>query len=78
MPRFFFHVHDEIVAFDDEGVELPSAAVARQEALRGARSLACEEVLKGRLHLNHRIEVVDENGRILETVKFGDAVAVDG
>jgi hypothetical protein len=77
MPRFFFHVYDDIVALDNEGVELSSIERAKDEAIRGARALACEEVLKGDLHLDHRIEVADESGAVLEIVNFRDVVAVD-
>lgn len=34
MPRFFFHTHDGEEITDREGLELPSAAEARQEAAR--------------------------------------------
>jgi hypothetical protein len=58
MPRFFFHVYDNIVALDDEGLELESAALARNAAVRAARQLAAEEIVSdGVLHLRHRIEV---------------------
>lgn len=77
MPRFFFNVYDDIVALDDEGVTLPDVEAAKQEALRGARSLAAEQVLAGRLNLQHWIEASDETGAVVATVTFRDAVAVE-
>lgn len=74
MPRFFFHLYDETVAFDQEGQELPSSAAAREEAIRVARQLACHEVMKGHLGLAHRIEVEDKDGVSVATVAVKDAV----
>jgi hypothetical protein len=77
MPRFFFHVYDNIVALDDEGLELESAALARNAAVRAARQLAAEEIVSdGVLHLRHRIEVEDEEGRPVLTVPFAAAFKV--
>jgi hypothetical protein len=78
MSRYFFHVHDDVEASDQDGVELPSIEAAKWEALRGARSLAAEQVLEGRLNLGHSIDVADETGAVVATVTFRDAVAVEG
>lgn len=77
IPRFFFIIHDDIDAEDDEGMILSGPEAARKEALKGARALACEQVCKGYLKLNHRIDVADESGRIVLTIPFREAVAVD-
>ena len=78
MPRFFFHVYDDVVALDEEGVELPDAAGAEREGRRGARALASEQVLEGRLNLSHRIDIADETGAVVATIAFRDAIAVEG
>ena len=78
MPRFFFHVYDDVVARDEEGVELADSDAARTEAVRGARSLACEQVLSGRLDLSHRVEVEDDTGAHVATIEFRDVIAVAG
>jgi hypothetical protein len=77
MPRFFFHVIDDIDARDDEGLELRDVEAARSEAIRGARALACEEVAGGRLNLAHRIEVTDARGELVTTVRFSAAIVVE-
>ena len=77
MPRFFFYVYDDVVAIDDDGVELPDLEAARREAVRGARSLAAEQVTEGRLILHHRVEAVDEGGNVVASVTFGDVVTVE-
>lgn len=74
VPRYFFHLYDDMVVLDPEGRDLPSAGAARQEAISEARHLACAEVLKGHLGLNHRIEVTDVNDAPVATVRFKDVV----
>lgn len=74
MPRFFFHLYDDEVAFDAEGVELADANAAREQAVQTARAMASAEVAEGHLGLNHRIEVTDANDSPVVTVKFKDAV----
>jgi hypothetical protein len=74
VPRFFFHLYDDMIAFDEEGKEFPTLEAARQEAIRTARHLACAEVLEGHLGLNHRIEVADGNDAPVATVTFKDVV----
>ena len=78
MPRFFFHVHDDIDTVDEDGLELADIGAAQTTAVRAARALACEQVMAGHLHLDHRIDVADEGGALIATVTFGDAVAVEG
>jgi hypothetical protein len=77
VPKFFFHLYDDMVALDEEGIELRDAEAARDKALADARHMACAEVLEGRLNLSHRIEVVDERGDVLLTVPFGATVKIE-
>jgi hypothetical protein len=78
MPRYYLHVYDDLVALDGEGVELPGVKEVLIEAERGARELAADEVRQGTLHLDHRIEVADENGSVVATLMFRDLVRVEG
>ena len=78
MQRFFFHIYDDVASLDEEGEVLPDFAAARKEAIRGARSIAAEQVLKGRLNRSHWVDIADETGDVLGTVTFGDAIAVEG
>ena len=77
MPRFFFHVNDDLVVDDQEGRELPDADSARQSAVVEARVLMCETLRQGRITLSHRIEVLDEAGKTVAVVPFGDAVIIE-
>ena len=74
MPRFFFHVYDDLVAFDEEGHELSTVEEAREWAVRAVRELAAIEVKEGHLGLTHRIEVADEHGGEVATIQFKDAI----
>ena len=76
MQRYYFHVYDDVVAHDDEGVELPNHAAARLQALMGARELIAEQVKRGYFVRSHWIDVVDEAGALLFKLTFGEAVEV--
>jgi hypothetical protein len=76
VPRFFFNVYDDVIVLDEDGLDLPDLAHAQREALRSARSLACQQVGRGELHLDHRIEIADERGECLAKVRFVDAIDI--
>jgi hypothetical protein len=76
VPRYFFHVYDDIIAQDEEGLELPDLAAARLNALIGARDLITEQVRHGYIVLSHWIDVVDEQGEKVLVVTFRDAVDI--
>ena len=78
MPRFYFHVYNDIVAMDEEGLELPDLDAAREQAMESARELVCEGIHKGHLNLDHRIEVEDEAHNSVLTVSYRDAFTVSG
>ncbi|HEX5183406.1 MAG TPA: hypothetical protein VFW19_09680 [Allosphingosinicella sp.] len=78
MPRFYFHVYNDIVAIDEEGLELPDIEAARMQAMESARELVCEGIHKGHLNLDHRIEVEDEDHKPVLTLTYRDAFAVSG
>lgn len=77
MPRFHLHIHDGSgFSRDEEGLDLADLEAARQQALAGIRSLAGEEVRGGLLNLDGRVEIADEAGAILASVRFADAIEV--
>jgi hypothetical protein len=76
VPRFFFNVYDDVIAEDEEGVELPNLAAANLQALRGARDLISEQVKHGYMVLSHWIEVFDEHGEKVLTVTFREAIDI--
>lgn len=76
MPRYFFHVYDDVIAIDEEGMELPNVAAARLQALRGARDIVAEQVKHGYFVLSHWIDVVDDGGEAVLTLSFREAVEI--
>jgi hypothetical protein len=77
MPRYYFHLRDDLNVDDDEGTNLPSLEAARRRAVNYALNMAAAAVLEQhKLTLSHRIEVADDTGGIAMTVTFGDVVAI--
>lgn len=78
LPRFFFHVRDDLDAPDPEGAELPGKQEAWDYACRSARSLMCETLAgEGRITLYHRIDIEDERGDVVATARFADALMIE-
>ena len=77
MPRYFFHLYDDMVVMDEEGSEHADLDAARAAAIANAREMACAEVLDGHLNITHRIEVADEAGAVQLTVRFEDVVRLE-
>jgi len=78
MPRFYFHLHNDIDVPDEEGSEHADLAAARIYAECNAREMM-GELLKeeGRVALHHTIDIKDSSGRVLDTVIFRDVVRVE-
>ncbi len=78
MPRFYFHVYNDVIAIDEEGLELRDVEAAREQAMESARELVCEGIHKGHLNLDHRIEVENEAHENVLTLTYRDAFTVTG
>ena len=76
MGRYFFHLHDDLVCQDEEGIELASIEDARSCAVSFIRDVASSSLAEGHLDLEHYIAVADETGSELVRVRFGDAIHV--
>lgn len=77
MPRFFFHVHDDLQVEDQEGIELSGPEAARNGAIHSARALMCDALMDGRIVLHHRIDIADEHQSIIQTIHFRDVVQIE-
>ena len=78
MPRYYFHLINDVDALDPEGVELPDLRAARERAIKNVRFTAAEAIKEqGKIVLHHRIEIEDGQGNVLDTVLFGDVVTVE-
>ena len=77
MPRFYFHVRspDHFIR-DDEGIELADLSCVRREAVDGARGLLSEDVLAGRTLDHQQFDVTDEEGNLVLTFPFRDAISL--
>ena len=77
MPRYRLNVINSVgIAEDLEGQVLPDLAAARDEAVRGIRSLLADELKDGTINLAGKVDVVDEGGHVLVTVPFDEAFAI--
>jgi hypothetical protein len=77
MPRYFFHIHNGLgLTEDEEGQELPSPEAAFAAALDGIRSILSSGVREGELDLHGSLDIVDEAGTLLHTVRFEEAIRV--
>ena len=73
MPRYYFHLFNSETVCDSEGEEIADVAAALASAEIMARGMAAQSVRdEGPLTLHHRIEVADESGQTVGTVRFGD------
>ncbi len=76
MPRYYFNVYDDIIAIDEEGLDLPNVEAARLQALIGARDLIATQVRHGYFVRSHWIDVTDERGELVLKLPFAEAVDV--
>ena len=74
MPRYFFHIRNGSGFIrDEEGRELPDEAVAREEALKGIRSIISSEASGGHLDLTGELEIADPEDQVVMTLRFDEA-----
>ena len=74
MPRYYFNfTNGERFMEDAEGIDLPDEVAVREEALGVARDLSRESVDDVNAWFAWRIEVTDENGRLVMTIPFSAA-----
>jgi len=78
VPRYFFHLHNDIEAPDPDGIELPNIGAARTVAIHNARFTVAETIkTEGRFVGDHRIDIEDDDGTVIDTIYFKDAVTVE-
>jgi hypothetical protein len=77
MPKFFFHLRDGAdLLLDPDGTEIPEEALAGA-ALSQARDCIAGDVHHGRIRLDCRIDVHAEDGRLVHSLPFVDAVEIE-
>jgi hypothetical protein len=76
MPKFHFNIRDDQGLIpDEEGMELPDLAAARTEASEGAREILADALRFHREVDGKRIEIADERGEVIETLKVRDLLS---
>jgi len=77
VPRYYFHLYNDIDAPDQEGHEFPDIATAWTYAQKQARAMIAATVTETWcLVLSHRIDIADGDGAVVRSVTFGDAVTI--
>lgn len=80
MPHYHLNLYNDIDAMDEDGADFPDLTFAKAMAIRSARDLMAEHVRIGRpIDLSHRIEITDDDGRVLAILPFREMITiVDG
>ena len=76
MPKFYFNIFDDLNFIDDEGEDCADVNAALAHATGIARHLAVQTVWLGHLTTSHRVEIVDNNREVIDSVTVGDAVEI--
>lgn len=76
MPRFFFNMVDGDFLENPEGLILGDLDCARDVALKSAREMMAEQVKQGELSMADRIEIIDDEGHLLTSIEFRDALKI--
>jgi uncharacterized protein DUF6894 len=75
MPRFYLHIKDGTDFIrDEEGIDVPSAAYARAEALVSARELWADAIRAGGDVGADAYVIAGESGQQLTFVPFAEAL----
>jgi hypothetical protein len=69
MPHYFFHVRNgNLSSLDDEGGDFDDFAAAEREAVLSVRDLMIEALKNGEPVIGWRVEIADEDGKVLNSV----------
>ena len=78
MPRFHLHVkHRNTLVEDEEGEEFASLDSARAAAIQSAREIISDRLIHGQGINGDAFAIADEEGRIVLTVPFSEAIQRD-
>ena len=77
MARYFMHLRDgSEEVLDPEGRDYPSLDALRNAVLAAARDLMAGDVKAGAIDFRFRIDAEDENGSIVYSLPFKDALQI--
>ena len=76
MPRFRFHLYNDIETMDPVGRIFPDLEAAHVDAIRSARELMATDLTgRGEINIGHWIELEDDKGEVV-VVPFRDAITI--
>jgi hypothetical protein len=58
---------------ETEGIDLPTVAAARDEAIKAVREIMCERLTRGEKPDHSRFEIANESGNLILVVAFTEA-----
>ena len=79
MPHFhlnLYNAHGDLP--DPEGADYATLDDARRAAIDGIRSLLGAEVIEGEMNLEGHLDIVTDDGRVVESIPFTDALKIVG
>lgn len=75
MPRYFLQLrHGENETLDPEGTEYSDTCALERAMFAGARDLIAGDVKNGLIDLRFRIDAEDEDGALVRSLRFVEAV----
>ena len=78
MTTYFFHLRDGVdLLLDPDGRRLPSLDAVAAAAMREARALISAEAMTGKISLIPHIDVEDQDGTVVHSLAFEDAVEIE-
>jgi hypothetical protein len=78
MPLYYFHVREgERVEIDPEGANFETADQAREEAIKAAREIIAEKVLRGDWIGRHQFEITTDDGFVVGVLPFRSVLRLD-
>ena len=76
MPRYRFHLFNDVHTLDDLGRDIADMNEARAYAIKCIRGIMADELNKrGQINLKHWMEIEDEQGD-MHVVPFSEAVTI--
>ncbi|HEV7436522.1 MAG TPA: hypothetical protein VGO22_16895 [Pseudorhizobium sp.] len=75
MPKYFLHLRERDALIRDlEGAELKDLDAARNEAVHAIRDIVAEHIATGEKLMLQTVEICDEEGKHIATVKVAAAL----
>jgi len=73
LPRYYLHLYNDEVVKDETGEIFADDGAAREAAVRGIAELIAEHIVAGNpVDLNDRIEIEDEQGKVVAIVTYAE------